>query len=674
MDEISKTNGILKDDSLKRGLIVTLLFSALAVLATYPLIINFSKIPGWPGDVYQFIWNQWWFHKAVIRLGTNPMHCSDMFHPYGVSLAVHTFAPLRAALGAILLPWFGSVFAYNILFLLSFVLSGCGMYALARFLGFSFGASILAGVYFSFIPFRMFNSLGHMNLFTVECLPWTLYWAIRAVRNHSWRAGLLTGVMFACTGYCGLNLLLYTCLVVLILAGTEFIGKDWRSKLTPVLACGLMFIVLFAPMLWELIAVFIEEGVEVLHLHPMIGSVDVICYLLPAQFHPFWYGAGAEFVSNKIGCMHYVPISLGWSGLLLLIIGTYFAVRLPGYRRILLLGLISGILCLGLSLRVAGSTWLEGSVFPFQWWLNTPFLGAAREPGRFAIPISLCVALLAALATDRLRRRISGISYIAAIIVMLEFLMVPFPLIDITPPKVFDVMLRDPVPGAVLQLPCGNVDTLQLLYQTYHDRPILSGKLSRMPESLIRAYREDPILGYLQELQDSRLVIDFIPAIVFRILGSPDSDGHVTLLQLPHGFVLEGHLDNKVINQDMLLHGNRITFDGLVALDSSEMTLTPLPGAQIRIQNSTGDLICSAVEPDAPWESRASLFRQPKRSTDRRPSRLECRSTINKLEIRYILLTPGYRGSQAEQFLLESLSLRLVAEEDMFRLFRVMNL
>src|SRR5512143_526654 len=60
----------------KRNLLVLALYTALALVLTYPLVLHFGDaVPGtttWSMDEYGYVWNNWWFKHAVLDLGTNP--------------------------------------------------------------------------------------------------------------------------------------------------------------------------------------------------------------------------------------------------------------------------------------------------------------------------------------------------------------------------------------------------------------------------------------------------------------------------------------------------------------------------------------------------------------------------------------------------------------------------
>jgi hypothetical protein len=76
-------------------------------------------------------------------------------------------------------------------------------------------------------------------------------------------------------------------------------------------------------------------------------------------------------------------------------------------------------------------------------------------------------------------------------------------------PAIYDVLLRQPEPGAVCELPIGLrdgfgetgiFDSRTLWYQTIHKRPMTGGFVARMRPGLISAYNTAPVLGSLLRL------------------------------------------------------------------------------------------------------------------------------------------------------------------------------
>ena len=110
-------------DSAKRYPVWTALFLyvAITLLFTFPLVFRIgTEIPKGGGDVYQVI--------SVIETKIAQLQGMDFFHGTVATLREpNTFTPY--ILFGLLI---GKIAAYNVLFLLTYILSGLGMFLLAR--------------------------------------------------------------------------------------------------------------------------------------------------------------------------------------------------------------------------------------------------------------------------------------------------------------------------------------------------------------------------------------------------------------------------------------------------------------------------------------------------------------------------------------------------------------
>ena len=160
----------------------------LTLVMTYPLIRRFtSAIPGDGFDGWQNYWNLWWVRQALLVEHTHPWFTDMLYAPVGVSLLFHTLnlfnglttLPLQLAWG--LFP------AYNSAVLFSFAMSGLGAYLLARYvLGphSSRLAAFAAGIIFTFSPFHIAHLLGHMQVISMEWMPFFALYLLRTVESE----------------------------------------------------------------------------------------------------------------------------------------------------------------------------------------------------------------------------------------------------------------------------------------------------------------------------------------------------------------------------------------------------------------------------------------------------------------------------------------------------------
>jgi hypothetical protein len=143
---------------------------ALTGAYTWPLARHVaSAVPHDRGDPLLVTWILWWSTRAVPL--TAHWWNAPAFYPaagvlgYSENLLslVPIAAPIFAASNTPLL-------AYNVLFLLSFVLSGLGAYFLGRVLTSRHDAAFVAAVAFAFAPYRL-SHLNHLQLLSAYWMP-----------------------------------------------------------------------------------------------------------------------------------------------------------------------------------------------------------------------------------------------------------------------------------------------------------------------------------------------------------------------------------------------------------------------------------------------------------------------------------------------------------------------
>ncbi len=170
-----------------RGATVVALIGYLAVTLafTWPLALNLTRaIPGDGFDGWQNYWNLWWMKVALLDKHTWPFFTDLLYYPTGVGLLFHTLNPFNGLLALPIQVAFGLFAAYNTVVLFSFALAGLGAYLLARqMLGpqSSRLAAFAAGAIFTFAPVHIAHLLGHMQVISLEWLPFFALYLLRAV-------------------------------------------------------------------------------------------------------------------------------------------------------------------------------------------------------------------------------------------------------------------------------------------------------------------------------------------------------------------------------------------------------------------------------------------------------------------------------------------------------------
>jgi hypothetical protein len=502
-------------------------YALLAVLLTYPLAFRLSThLPGDGGDTNIFVWNLWWIKKALTELHTNPYWTDYLFYPEGVSLVFHTLVPFNGLLGIPLQAFVSLVAANNLIILVSFALSAYGTYLLIRYLGTDPLPAFIGGIIFAFCPYKFAHLLGHFNLVSTEWLPFYIL-ALLKLTNDSKRGGIYPSLSCAvflllialCDFYYLVYALIFTALVVVYRIQADgfggFLRRDCRRLAT---ALGL-FLIGFAPFLAMAANDLLREG------HMMVRGwggatgfqADLLSFITPSPLHPLLGPLVQPITRMFKGNLAEATV---FAGYLPLVLGLFAITKLrstePWVRFWSLALFVFFILSLGPFPRILG-TGIKLIPLPYHLIMRTPILSNLRVPSRFAIMVMLSLAVLTAFSCDRLSRRLENRASRAliflgiALTITFEYLAIPFPTFRPVMPKVYERIASEPGPFTVLEIPLGRTSGVTrglgeftpsfLFYQTVHEKMLIGGHISRVPDSKIQALASRPLLRRILKLQ-----------------------------------------------------------------------------------------------------------------------------------------------------------------------------
>lgn len=218
----------------KAHLLALLFFVVITFWLTWPVLPNAGRSLEQWGDALLQTWTLDWDAHA---LATNPLHLfqSNTFYPYQNTLAFSESLIGQAFLVTPLI-WLtnNSVLGYNVLLLLSFILSGWGVYLLVVELTGSKAAGLVSGVIFAFFPNR-FTQFSHLHLLGTEWMPFCLLYLRRFLQNNRWRNGLAAAFFLAMellsSTYLGLFTVVCVLLYVLFIGTANLLGKKFKVRL-----------------------------------------------------------------------------------------------------------------------------------------------------------------------------------------------------------------------------------------------------------------------------------------------------------------------------------------------------------------------------------------------------------------------------------------------------------
>jgi hypothetical protein len=507
-------------ESFPRSGIALLLYAALALLLTWPLVIHLTDhVPGGNNDLWQNYWNFWWWKTALLEQGKLPYSTDLVYQPGGaVSLAFQTHSPANILLTFPVLLVAGIPAAMNSAVLLGFVFAGWGAYLLCRELIEDRRAAFLGGVVFAFFPQHFEQSLEHLNLASIEAMPFFLYFLVKLVRRGGWHNTVLCAAFFA------LNALFswHNLLLILPFGIVLFIWELLRAErprlgiLGEATFSGAVACVLLLPFAYPMVAEILQGETYFLKPPPPLPKgIDPLFLLLPAEYHPLW-GNLVTGIYQRLRGYGSVGFTcyLGVTALALWIAGRCR----PGSREVAstahrlswalwtCIFLFYLLLALGDPLVLAGTR--TSLKLPFAALENLPLVGTLRVANRFVVPATLALSVLAAYGAlqifsmlrpgswlDR-RKVLWGLLALLAV----DYVWIPYPLRTLPQPQWTEQLEKAP-PGLLLNIPGGHrargADDLYL--QTLHGRPLVGGYTSCIPPHMEKRVEELPYLQLIFE-------------------------------------------------------------------------------------------------------------------------------------------------------------------------------
>ena len=420
----------------------------------YPLSASPGSTVVWDApDTHVYLWTLAWDAYAFLH---QPLRIFDanIYYPFTNTLAFSENLIGSAFFAAPIIWLTGNlVLGMNLTALITCVLCGVGGYLLARRWHLSPPAAFLCGLVFEFAPPR-FIKLGQLHLTAIQWIPFTLAF-LHSYLEHGKRRDLLLAlacftlqVLSSGHGALFLVLAIGVMLVLRIAFGQPIAIRQWLRD------CGATGAYLLAPSVWVMLPyreVQAEAGLRRGYsFDAMPGVIDFLAS--PSRLHIYlqreWLGRPTI---NDQALAYMFP------GVLALLLGGLAIVLWRPERARLRTDATVYFAVLGLLSTLMFVTW------PFEIWRHVywmPGFNFIRVPPRFVLLGMLCLAMLVALAFDRLTARTSSRARLIAasvlsLALLAEYAIVPFAAEPFTAdPQAVDRWLNTrPKPFAVAEFP-----------------------------------------------------------------------------------------------------------------------------------------------------------------------------------------------------------------------------
>ncbi len=209
-------------------LLAAAVFLAATVLATWP---QAARAGSGLADLWDAKLNAWIFHWDYHQTFRNPLHLFDgnIFHPARYTLAFSENLWGAALFGFPLLAAGAStLFVYNFLFLLGMFLSALAAWALARYVTGDPAASLLAGLVYAFVPWRL-SQIPHVQFQWGAFLALALLFLLRWLDGGRRRDLALFGLFFAWNALANVHYAIFSGILVAVALVWEALTTGWRA-------------------------------------------------------------------------------------------------------------------------------------------------------------------------------------------------------------------------------------------------------------------------------------------------------------------------------------------------------------------------------------------------------------------------------------------------------------
>jgi Predicted membrane protein (DUF2079) len=323
------------------------------------------------------------------------------------------------------------------------------------------------------------------------------------------------------SAYTPMLLLTVTALARLALVARPRIAApafDAKPIVRMLLVGGLVCATLLSPVLYALGHRIADGGrlQEEVFWRSSPAGIDLAAWLFPNPNHPLAGSAWRDWLTReRLDAFPEQVASLTFVAMAVIGLALWKR-REPLPRMWLAMTASFALLALGPFIHVGGlETYIPG---PWALLRYLPIVGAARMPTRFVVPALLAFAVLFAVCLSRLakgRRRVLVLGAVGAGLIF-ELWPAPRPLHTAALPELYRIIQEDPRNIRVLELPFGIRDGVMSegdfsassqFYQTYHEKALIGGYLSRIPATEVAQYRKFPLISALLDLSE-RLPLD----------------------------------------------------------------------------------------------------------------------------------------------------------------------
>jgi len=496
----------------------------------YPVFEKFPLcLPGMGVDVLPEAWGFSLLYNNLLSHNINFFETDYIAYPNSSNLMINSISVLSMIIYFPFVCFWGTTFTYNLNIFLSFIITAYTTYLLAKYLTDDIYASFIAGLIFTFCPYRIFHViLGHLSLLRNEFIPLYIMFLLKFIKDINLKNTLLFSLLFIINIYTSIYitfiLVLFSSVFIIYNIKKLFIRKNLRY----IIIVLIIILISTLPFLYA----FKSEGDRYFTFQSLKFtsdySADLMAFISPTSFNPFWGDGIRKLNFNFTWSEHF----LGYTVIIILLYGI---IKVSVDKSWIIAGIISFILSLGPTLKIMDKTGSSIFLFPVDD-LNVtvplPYIimyylcSFVRNPGRFTLFTLFSIAILCAYYLKDFLNR-SGCKKIFITILLTIFILIEYaiimPLTNSQVPDIYHIIGKEKGDYTVLEIPVfiadgwhniGEYNNRIQYYQTVHKKRILNAYLGRLPESFFYYYSNIPVIGTIVGLEgnsyieEGRVIID----------------------------------------------------------------------------------------------------------------------------------------------------------------------
>ena len=510
--------------AIKKHIIPIIIFAGVGLFVYLPILgsIN-SKILGnvTPTNIkdgFQFIWNFWWAKKTCLGMCGDFWYTNYQFFPTGTSLLFHNFSYINLI---IMLPimflGISPVGAYNLSLIIAIIFSSIGSYFLVYHLTKNKYSSFISGLIYGISPFLIGHILdGQFDLAIIQFLPFWLLFLIKSEESKKIIYPIIAGILLFIIALTSPSFIIIIFPVWTIWIIYKLISNP--KKYQNIFKKNLLILVIFLiPFIF-----FFYKNYKAANSFNVNGSTkwnsehfssDLLAFITPPK---------ATFLGEKLfntkyedyeGIYSDKSVYLGFSVLLLSGLGIFFRKRKSIFW--LCIGILALILSLGPKLHMNGeivTLWMPSSALE-----KLPIFNLLRAPSRFSVILFLSLAVLAGYGVTFIIQKFKTsylkifITTIIALLVIFEYFPFYKNIRNLNIPKGYEKIKEDKEDFAILEIPLiwmsglenkGGTRQEALYYQTYHEKEIAGGYITRIEKNTWESHRDIKILDFIMKEQN----------------------------------------------------------------------------------------------------------------------------------------------------------------------------